>query len=393
MRSTSAPASFPRRIFDPLVSQFRQSPLLRKAMGNSSWLIGEKILTMAANLIVTLALARHLNPAGFGALSYLLAIIALVTPLAALGLNAIVTRELVNRAGERDQIMATAVGLRLMGAALGTVLCLIIALGGWGIESREGAWALGILAIANTMTAFQVIEFWFQAEVEARHIARMRLLVILVFSMSKILAVWLGAGLMVVAALFAAETAMTGVGFWWLYRAKAGKLQWRAFNGDYGRSLLKQSYWLVLSGVAAVIYLKIDQVMLTHLASKEEVGVYAVAARLSEVWYFFPNAIVVSFFPALLRLRVTDTALYQQRLQQLCDFLFILAFALALVVGLVGEPIIHLLFGVEYQGAAPILAVHIWAGVFVFMRALVSKWMLAEQLLVFSLVSHGLGAL
>ena len=31
-------------------------------------------------------------------------------------------------------------------------------------------------------------------------------------------------------------------------------------------------------------------------------------------------------------------------------------------------------------------------GWFIGMRALVSKWMLAEQLLVFSLVSHGLGA-
>jgi len=40
-----------------------------------------------------------------------------------------------------------------------------------------------------------------------------------------------------------------------------------------------------------------------------------------------------------------------------------------------------------------LLSIHIWAGLFVFMRALVSKWLIAEHLLKFSLLSHGLGAL
>ena len=51
------------------------------------------------------------------------------------------------------------------------------------------------------------------------------------------------------------------------------------------------------------------------------------------------------------------------------------------------------LFGAEYREAAPILALHIWAGLFVFMRALVSRWLIAEDLIRLSLWSHGAGAL
>jgi len=37
--------------------------------------------------------------------------------------------------------------------------------------------------------------------------------------------------------------------------------------------------------------------------------------------------------------------------------------------------------------------VHVWAGVFVFMRTFLSKWMIAEELYMFSLITHGAGAL
>ncbi len=55
-------------------------------------------------------------------------------------------------------------------------------------------------------------------------------------------------------------------------------------------------------------------------------------------------------------------------------------------------PLVSALFGAEYAAAAPVLALHIWAGVFIFMRALLSRWLVAEDLLRFSLVTHLAGA-
>ena len=54
--------------------------------------------------------------------------------------------------------------------------------------------------------------------------------------------------------------------------------------------------------------------------------------------------------------------------------------------------LIDVLYGQEYTGSVPILQIHVWAGVFIFPRAAFSKWLIAERLLVFSLVTQGAGA-
>src|SRR5690606_41766201 len=64
----------------------------------------------------------------------------------------------------------------------------------------------------------------------------------------------------------------------------ASVLRWR-FSAPRAKSLLSRSWPLLLSSIGSIIYLKIDQVMLEHLAGSVEVGIYAVAARMSEVWY------------------------------------------------------------------------------------------------------------
>jgi len=51
--------------------------------------------------------------------------------------------------------------------------------------------------------------------------------------------------------------------------------------------------------IAEVIYLRIDIVLLERLRGVEETGIYAVAARLSEVWYMVPVALMGAVFPAL----------------------------------------------------------------------------------------------
>ena len=157
------------------------------------------------------------------------------------------------------------------------------------------------------------------------------------------------------------------------------------------RWFAQRSPWLLASGIAEVIYLRIDIVLLERLRGVEETGIYAVAARLSEVWYMVPVALMGAVFPALWQRR-QDAAAYQRGLQASLDLLFALAVALAVVMQLFGAPLVEWLFGPRFAASVPILQIHIWAGVFVFMRALLSRWLLAEDLLRFSLLTHLSGA-
>lgn len=129
------------------------------------------------------------------------------------------------------------------------------------------------------------------------------------------------------------------------------------------------------------------------MVSDQAVGIYAVASRISEVWYIVPTVLVSSLFPKIIELRDGDLDKFKRYMQKGYDSLFILSLAIAIPVSIFAEPIVLTLFGKSYQDSAPILAIHVWAGLFIFMRALLSKWLVIEHLLMFSLVTHGLGAL
>lgn len=369
---------------------FSVSTATANALKNSNWLMLEKVITMPVALLVNVILARALGVENLGTYSYLMSLVFLVSPLTAMGLSSLVTRELVNYPENQHTILGASWLGRMAGAFIGALLLVGYA---WFFEAELLQHWIVWLAVAQLFSSLSLLDFWFQYRVEAKYSAFARLSNLLVFALLKLLFAWQGATLQVFVFLYALELACSGLLFLLFYQYRGGQLrQWKLEVAETKR-LLKQSYWLILSGFAAVIYLKVDMVMLKQLSGASEVGIYAVASRLSEVWYFIPTALVASFFPMLLAAKKTDNSNYIVKLQKLNDGLFMLAAIVVIVVWLLGEWVITLLYGVDYQAAAQVLTIHIFAGVFIFMRALLSKWLIAEHLLKYSLFTQGTGAL
>jgi len=363
------------------------------AIKNALWLVTEKIIVMAIVLVVSIFVARHLAPEQFGLLNYLLAVIALMTPLSSLGLNAIVTRELVNKPEKSLSIMSTVTIMRLLGSLVAAVLLTLCVYFGVFPRLQDTFLSVVLLASVNVLVAFYVIDYWFQAKVQSKYVVKVRLFSIVIISSVKLMLVYFDASLNAFIWAAALEVLLLALAFIAIYFIKSGRFSFTAFDLGYGLTLLKQSKWLILSGLASIIYLKIDQVMLAEMVSTTETGIYSVASRMSEVWYFFPTALVASFFPSLLKHKQNNPEKYQRQLQRLCDILFVGAILVAIAINFLADWLIVFLFGDAYASASVILALHVWAGVFVFMRALLSKWLLAEHLVFFSFVTHGIGAI
>lgn len=75
------------------------------------------------------------------------------------------------------------------------------------------------------------------------------------------------------------------------------------------------------------------------------------------------------------------------------NVLFFMAFIVSLITTIVGPRLILFLYGEPYHRTGYILIIHVWAGIFIFMRGLFSKWLLIENMLSYSLFTHGLGAI
>jgi O-antigen/teichoic acid export membrane protein len=67
--------------------------------------------------------------------------------------------------------------------------------------------------------------------------------------------------------------------------------------------------------------------------------------------------------------------------------------ALGIAIGtqVLGDWVIQILYGSDFAAAALLLKIHIWAGVFIFMRAILSKWLIVHDALKYSLITHAAG--
>ncbi|CDT96370.1 putative O-antigen flippase wzx (part2) [Vibrio diabolicus] len=80
-------------------------------------------------------------------------------------------------------------------------------------------------------------------------------------------------------------------------------------------------------------------------------------------------------------------------LQFSSNILFLSSVTLSIIITFLSDDIISILYGVEYLESSNILKIHIWASLFVFMQALLQKWLIMEKYYNISLLSQLSGAI
>ncbi|HHC4605554.1 TPA: flippase [Klebsiella pneumoniae] len=367
-----------------------------EAFYNSLWLLSERVITILFTFTVGIFLARYLGPNDFGVYNYLISIITLLSPLTALGLNAVVVRDLVDAQREdhddTNVILGTSCVLRFFGGLFACASLLFVDIY-FNISQNNTLW-LVLLASANIFSCFQVVDFWLQSKVNSKYSAILRLSIFITSSLVKLISIiFFSCGLKTILIIQTFEVLASGVLYVPLYKYLKGKIFNWSYNKNKAKTLMSKSWWLILSGVAEVLYLKIDQIMLGMINGYSTVATYAVAARLSEAWYFFSTIITASFFPLLILAKKESEEKYKHTLLDLSRKLFFCALIISIFITIIAHTAINILYGEAYAESATILIIHIWASLFVFMRAVLSKWLVIENMLPFSLVTHISGAI
>ncbi len=341
--------------------------------------MGEKILRMFVGLFVGIWVARYLGPDQFGLLSYAQSFVFLFVAISTLGLDGIVVRELVKDETRRNVLVGTAFGLKFMGA-LAILPVLGMAIQFTGNDSFTNL-LIFIIASATIFQSFNAIDLYFQSKVLSKYVALANTISLGLSSVIKITLILTEAPLIAFAIVIAFDALVLAIGLVWFYlRSRQGSLKSWQFDLPTAKSLLKDSWPLILSGLVISIYMKVDQVMIKEMMNSNAVGQYAAAVRLSEAWYFIPMALGNSLFPALVNAKKNNAELYRQRLQNFYTLRVWRAVLVALPVTLVSDQLILLLYGPEYEQAGSVLMVHVWAGIFVFLGVAYGKFLAAENL-------------
>lgn len=374
-----------------LRARIEHRPHLLKAMSNTGWLFGDHAVRMGVGLIVSVWLARYLGPEQFGLLSYAIAFVALFGAIAGLGLNNIVVRELVKEPQAVGRILGSAFVLLMLGGllAFGTVVTAIYYL---RPDDSLSKLVVILLSLAMLFKSAEVVKYWFESQVESKYAVWVENGAYLIFAGVKVALILEEAPLVAFVWAMLAEGLVAAIGLMVMYAWRGGRLNaWRP-HVVRATSLFKDSWPLILTGLAAMVYMRIDQIMLGEMLGDEAVGIYSAAVRISEVWYFVPAAVVASVFPAIVEAKKTNETVYYERLQKLYDLMLLLAVTLAVPLTLLSNYVVFLVFGEAYVGAGSVLAIHVWTNVFVFIGFVGGKWFILEGLTMLTLRRNLYGA-
>ncbi|MGB3760976.1 MAG: flippase [Rivularia sp. (in: cyanobacteria)] len=375
------------------LSHFKSHTKLRKIVSNTGWLFADRILRMGAGLLVGVWVARYLGTEQYGLFNYAMAFVSLFTPIFTLGLDDVVIRQLVQESSNKPEILGTTFGLKLIGGIVSVFLAVSCVLF-LGENQTLTIWLVAILAITGIFRTADTIELWFQSQVQSKYTVIAKNIAYLLSTLLKVGLILSKAPLLAFAVATLAEIVLGAIGLIAIYHVKEFSKLWNwKWSFTTAKSLLRESFPLIFSGFAILIFMKIDQIMLGQMKGDSEVGIYSAAVRISELWYFIPTAIVSSVSPAIYAAKEKSEHHYYKRIGQLLRLLTYISLAISIPMTFLSKNVILMMFGSGYAEASTILAVHIWASVFVFMGVASLPWFIAEGLNHVSLGKTLLGAI
>jgi len=360
-----------RRLIESRVRRLTAGASRRRIIDSTAWTLGERGITLALSWSVSIVVANYLGVSAFGQLIYAVALASLFTIVVSAGLSGLVVRDLVRAPEQRYEILGTVFVVRLVSGTL----CFAVLIGSTFVlgSGPSSSLLIAIVGIGLFFRTAEVVDFWFQSQTQLRYVAMASMGATVVGSAVSLSLVALDASLVHFAWAIALGQFVGAVFLFGVYRRTVGPLRLWRFTRPRAFAYLRQSWPLILSGAANSVNLRVDQVLLGVILGSSAVGTYAVAARLSEIWYVFPSIIVGAIFPSIIRAKERGEDAYRQRLRKLYGLFAWSAVGIALVVTFAAKPVIDLLYSSEFSGAAAVLVIHVWTAPFLFMGVIFSR--------------------
>ncbi|AGC76573.1 O-antigen/teichoic acid export membrane protein [Nonlabens dokdonensis] len=342
-----------------------KSKEISKYFNNALWLILEKGVRVIDAFFIGIWIANYLGPDDYGIFSYSEAFVYLFTTIAGLGLDQIVVKELVKTPEKRDQIIGTAIVLRLIGFI--AMVSIVVPVIYFQQESETTIYVIGLLSLSVAFQSFKIIDFYFQSEVKSKYTAICNIIVISCVALFKVYLIVNLYSLLWFAFAILIEWLLLAIAYIIVYKGQRLSITKWKYDKKIAHSLFDKGKLLILGSVAAALYMKIDQVMIKEFMSEYHVGIYSVAVKLAGVWLFITVIITQSIFPSLVALRKENRGKFIIRLQKLYDLLMKIAVMACVLYTVFGNLIIDILFGEAYMESSELIGIYIWSIVFVFL--------------------------
>ena len=361
-----------------------------KYFKNTGMLFVGRIGSLVIKMIVTIFLARYLGRGLNGIYAGGIAYIYFFSAIATLGLDQFIVKELHQFPDNRDRILGTSFWMKVF-AGFCCIPLIYLAYKVYPLKGTPYNYVF-ILSFIGVMQALTVVDAYFQSQVQSKYIMQVQIAGNLISAAIKLLLIYHKMPLIWFVYAYTFDFLLISIGYYFTYQQKQRSIFNWSFNFQLSKKLFKYSWPLMVSGIMVALYVRIDLIMVQNISGIKEAGAYATVAQFSEVWSFIPAVIVTSLFPAILNARRDDPVRYKKRMQHLYDLMVYLSLPTAIIITF-AAPLIYKVLTPEYSYAAPVLAVHIWSGVFVFLGQASTQNLIAENFNKITFVRAAFGAI
>jgi O-antigen/teichoic acid export membrane protein len=362
----------------------------QRYFANMSWMFAGRIFILFIAFFINAYMARYLGPNNYGLLNYTFSFVGLFAFIASLGLDSIVNREIIKNHAKKDEIIGTSFFLKATGSLVAIIIIFISAR--LTVDEPVLLGLISLYSLVYVFNAFGVIDTYFQSQALSKYPVIVMITTGVITTILKIAVIMSGSGIIWLVGVYTLESFTGAIGMMYFFIRRGNSFRKWVFNPKIAISILRDSWPLILSSIAVTIYMDIDQVMIKNMISNESLGIYAVAVKLSEVWYFIPGVIIASVFPAIVNAKLVSEGLYTGRIMKLYSLVFWLSFGIALFTTIFASLIIHMLFGEQYLGAVTALRIYTWAGVAVSLGFVLRQYLIVENFTKISAITTVVGA-
>ena len=352
------------------MSQILVSPMFK----NSKWIIIEKLIALALGVTVTALIARYFGPEGYGVFNYALSIVVIYTAISTLGMQTFVVQLTLNNDMDKNEILSTSFILRIIG---GVILIFASQFTIFLLEPNDRYLQILTLILSTSMVfkAGEVFEYWLQSNLFAKLSSRVRIFTFLISSILKVVIVITGKTLVTYSFIYVIDAIIISLLLYFTY-IKINKSKFKfTFNIRYVKIILSKSWYLIISGLMVTLYMQIDKIMIgTMLSQKNEVGIYAAASNIAQMWYFIPLAFITSYQALVFDKQKSNTD-KQRIFIKLYSIILWLGILASFTILFLSPYIVQILYGEQFNRASDILKISVWAGIFATLGSARSLWL------------------
>jgi len=327
----------------------------KKALSNMAWAVSGKIVSLTSVLVVGIIVARYLGKEQYGIMNYVVSFVAIFQVFADFGLDFIQIREESKNPAMRDKIIGTTFVLKVAFALL-ALLAIVLTVLFFEPDASIRGYIL-IYAVSVLLNTTWVSRNHFTSIVWNEYVVKTEISRTLIGVAVKVAFVLMHLPLVGFIFSLLIDSLLLAVGYMSSYARKIDSVRKWRFDKALAAYMVGQSFPLLLSGAAIVVYNRIDQMMIGNMIDQSHLGVYSVAVRFTELLVFVPTIIAQTISPMLVEVRQKDKERYETLSRVFMNVTVAVCIVLALLTCLLSYPIVRYTFGPTYIGAASVLSI------------------------------------